>query len=227
MRCYKDDGDGLAGMSESLNTSRSLTDSSHPAESAFGLGMAALIMAIFGFIWLGWGFSVSSAFTNFSSGSLAPAIRWLSFYAVFVGLLVVSVQAVRKSKKRMMALSVSPKDFRSGFGKSFRVIALFEGIGCGVVALLAIAFHRLDLLAAGISFVVGLHFLPLGRLFRFPAYYVAGILIVVFDLVSIVLLRAESITLSVDVTTGAVLWITAVYALLRFVQVSSRPGSSL
>jgi hypothetical protein len=92
---YKDNGEELAGMSdESLETDRCLIDSSPPAESAFGIGMAALIMTIFGFIWLGWGFSVSSAFTNFSYGSLALALRWLSFYGAFVGVVWIIMLAM-------------------------------------------------------------------------------------------------------------------------------------
>lgn len=204
------------------NTGRGITDPSQPAKSAFGLGMAALIMTIFGFVWLGWGFSVSRPFTDFSSGSLFPATRWLSFYAVFLGLLGFSIQNLRRDKKRMKTLSVSPNHFRSGFAKPFKVISFFEGTGCGIVVLLTVVYHRLDLLAAGISLVVGLHFLPLARLFRFPSYYVAGLLIIVCDLLSLVLLRGESITLAVGVATGAVLWITAIYALLRPASFSAR-----
>ena len=51
------------GMSDQAgkNTGRAISDLSQSAKSAFGLGMAALIMTIFGFVWLGWGFSVSGA----------------------------------------------------------------------------------------------------------------------------------------------------------------------
>jgi hypothetical protein len=192
-----------------------LIDPSQPAGSAFGLGMAAVIMTVFGFVWFGWGFSVSRTFTDFSSGSLLPATCWLSFYAISLGLLGFSVHALRRRKKQMRALSASPSDFWSRFGKPFRVISFFEAVDCGIVVFLAVVFHRLDLLAAGISFVVGLHFLPMARLFRFSSYYVAGLLIIVCDLLSVVLLRGDDITLAVGVATGAVLWITAIYALLR------------
>ena len=176
--------------------------------------MAALIMAIFGFVWLGWGFSVSSAFTEFSSGAVLPATRWLSFYAVFICLLGLSISALRKGKKRMKAQFISPEDFRSRFGKQFKIITLTEGIGCGIVVLVALAFHRLDLIAAGISLVVGLHFLPVARLFRFSPYYVTGMTIILSDLLSVLLLQGQSITFAVGVATGTVLWLMAVYALL-------------
>jgi hypothetical protein len=200
---------------QARNAARSITDPSQPAESAFALGVAALIKTIFGFVWLGWGFSVSTAFTDFSSGSLLPATRWLFFYAVFLGLLGLSVHAVRRGKNAMKALSNSPNEFRYRFGRPFKVISFFEMTGCGIVVLLAILFHRLDLLAAGISLVVGLHFLPLARLFRFSLNYVVGIAIVLCDLLSVILLRAESITLAVGVATGTVLWLAAMYSIFR------------
>jgi hypothetical protein len=50
---------------------RNLVDPSQPGAAVFGLGMAALIMTVFGFVWFGWGFSVAPAFTRFSSGRAA------------------------------------------------------------------------------------------------------------------------------------------------------------
>ncbi len=193
---------------------RALVDPSQPVASAIGLSMAAIIMTIFGFIWLGWGLSVSKAFTDFSANRLFPAARWITFYLLFLALLGISVQALRRANARWKALAFQPDDLRSRFNKPFRVITFFEGTGCVVVVLLAVVFHRLDLLAVGISLVVGLHFLPLGRLFQFSAYYVAGVAIILCDLVSVAVLRAEAITLAAGIATGLVLWITAVYALL-------------
>jgi hypothetical protein len=196
------------------HTGLGLADPSQPAASAFGLGLAALSMTIFGFVWLGWGFSVCAAFTDFSSGSALPATRWITFYVAFLVLLVTSIWAQRQAKARLQALSTTPGDFRAKFGKPFRLIVYLEGTACAIVVSMVLIFHRRDLLAAGISLVVGLHFLPLARLFRFPSYYAAGIVIILCDLLSIATLRADSITLSVGIETGAVLWATAIYALL-------------
>jgi hypothetical protein len=192
---------------------RALVDRSQPAASAIGLSSAALIMTIFGFVWLGWGFSVSQAFTDFSATRLLPAARWITFYVVFLALLGISIQALRRAHARWKVLAVPSDVLRSRFNKPFRAITFFEGTGCIVVVFLAVVFHRLDLLAAGISLVVGVHFLPLAWLFQFSAYYVAGVAIMLCDLVSVAALRAEAITFAVGVATGVVLWITAVYAL--------------
>jgi hypothetical protein len=192
-----------------------LADPSHPEASAFGLALAALIMAVFGFIWLGWGFSASTAFTNFSPNAALPAARWILFYVVTLILLAGSVQALRRAKVRMNAVSAQHDEFWVRTGKKFRIISMLEGAGCGVVVLFAVVFHRTDLLAAGISLVVGIHFLPLASLMHFPEYYAAGIAIILCDLFSVAWLHSSAITFSAGVATGVVLWTMALYALLR------------
>jgi hypothetical protein len=166
----------MAGPSDKLVYG--LADASQPALSAFGFSAAALIMTIFGFVWLGWGFSVSTAFTDFSSNRALPATRWITLYVAFLVLLATSVQTVRKSKVSMKSTPATPDELRSRFGKPFRMVCFFEGAACAVVVSLALSFHRLDLMAAGTSFVVGLHFLPLARLFRLRVYYMAGVAVI-------------------------------------------------
>jgi hypothetical protein len=179
---------------------------SQPAAAVFGLGMAALIMTIFGFTWLGWGFSAEKTFT---------VARWMIFYFATLTLLAASVHALRRGKALMKARSAQREEFWARTGKRFRLVTVLEGVGCGIVVLLTIVFHRLDLLAAGISLVVGIHFLPMAGLFRFPAYYATGIAIILCDLYGWALLRSDAITVFVGISTGTVLWVTAIYALIR------------
>jgi hypothetical protein len=73
----------------------------------------------------------------------------------------------------------------------------------------------MDLLALGISLVVGAHFIPLARLFRFPLYCVTAIAILVCDFVSLAIFKADAITVAVGIATGAILWMTSIYALAR------------
>jgi hypothetical protein len=191
-----------------------LADPLQPAASAFGLALAALIMTIFGFIWMGWGFSASAAFTDFSNDAALPATRWILFYVITLVLLGASIQALRRGKSRMKALTIQRDEFWARSGKRLKIVSLLEGAGCGIVVFLALVLHRTDLLAAGISLVVGVHFLPLGRLMRFPAYYAAGTAIILCDLLSLALLRSDAVRFSAAVATGIILWVTAIYALL-------------
>lgn len=212
----------IADVMSTTSTSRSgeMPDSFQAAGVAFGRTIGAVVMVFFGFFWFCWGFSNSPLFTGFPSGLARPAISWISLYCVSLVFLGIALRAVRRARRRLKALVPSSQGFRSRYGKQFRLISILEGIGCGVVLFAASHFHRMDLIAAGIGVVVGLHFLPLARLFRFPAYYITGVAIVLCDVLSIVFLRGRDITLSAGVGTGAALWITAVYALHRSVDLS-------
>ena len=202
-------------MPDEATSNGGLVDPSNAPGTAFGLAMAAIIMTIFGFIWLGWGFSASLTFTDFSGSHVLPAALWIGFYAIFVGLLIFAIQALRRARRRIKSLATPPQDFRARFGKGFRLISILEGAGCGIVVFLAVFFQRLDLIAAGISIVVGLHFLPLARLFHFAPYYLIGVAILLCDLVSLMAMRGQQITFLSAAGTGGILWTCAAYVLVR------------
>ena len=172
-------------------------------------------MIVFGFIWLGWGFSANAAFTDFALNRALPATRWISFYVAFLVLLGLALQTLRREKVKMKTTSVQRAEFWSRTAPKLKLVSMLEGSGCALVVFLCVMFHRTDLLAAGISLVVGLHFLPLASLTRVRAYYAAGSVIILGDVLSIALLRSDAITFCAGVATGGVLWITAIYTLLR------------
>lgn len=101
-------------------------------------------------------------------------------------------------------------DFWQKRRKAFRLVTVLEVAGCILVVVLANVFRRPDWVAAGISLVVGLHFLPLGRIFGVASYYWVGALIVVWDILSITALRSWNLTAAVGIGTGLILWATAV-----------------
>ena len=191
-----------------------LVDPSQPELSAFGLSTAALFMIVFGFIWLGWGFSSSLAFTDFSSDRVLPAARWVCFYLAFLAFLAVSIVAVLRAKRRMRTLAINPEKLQARFRKPFRTICVFEGAGCAIMVALSLGFHRMDLLAAGISSVVGVHFVPLARLFRINTYFITGAAIIFVDLVSISVSKGQQATLISASATGIILWGTAMHVLI-------------
>ena len=180
-------------------------EATQPAIAVFGLGIAALITTIFGALWITLGLSEAKAMT--------PV--WIAFAAAALVLLAASIRSLRTGRALMAAHPAERDESWVGRRRRFGLVTTLEGVGCGLVILLANAFHRIDLLAAGISLVVGLHFLPLANLFRFRAYAATGIAIVVSDLLIVLLVRNEALTACVGVATGAILWTTAIYALRR------------
>lgn len=162
-------------------------------------------MTVFGFFWLGWAVTVAER---------NPAVAWPALYGGFLVLLAVTIPGVRRGKALVNLHGAHDATWRLARGP-FHAIAALEAAGCALAVILALAWHRPELVAAGISLVVGLHFLPLARWFRVPLYYVVGTAIIVCDILAWVLLRSSAITVSVGFTTGLILWTVAVYGLLR------------
>lgn len=180
------------------------------AGAAFGRGIAAIVTTAFGFIWLGWGFS--------ALGGL-PAAIWLGYFLIAAALMAFAVTAVRRGRKMMSAQGVSRSDFWRKRRRAFGIVTLLEVVGCIVVVVLANVFRRPDWIALGISLVVGLHFLPLGRIFGYASYYWVGSLIVVWDILAITALSSWNLTASAGIATGGILWATAIYVLIRSLRV--------
>lgn len=181
-------------------------DASQRAGLAFGMGTASLMMTVLGFFWLGWAIS---------EARMSTPIPWPILYVAFLAMLAAAIQSVRKGKALVRTHVAAHNEFWPRVRGPFRTITAIEGAGCAIVVVLVVALHRLDLLGVGISLVVGLHFLPLGRLFRVPVYYAVGTAIIVCDVLAWAFLRSDAITVAVGLTTGLILWATAVYALLR------------
>ena len=100
-------------------------------------------------------------------------------------------------------------------GRPFGIVTLLEVVGFNIVLVLANVFRRPDWVAVSISLVVGLHFLPLGRIFGFAPYYWVGTLIVVREILTITALT-WNLTTSAGIGTigtGLILWATAVWRL--------------
>jgi uncharacterized membrane protein len=173
---------------------------------AFGRGMGAIITTTFGFMWLGWGFSALRDL---------PVAVWVGCYLVAATLMALAVTAVRRGRKMMRAQAESRGDFWQKRRKAFGVVTGLEVVGCIIVVALANVFGRPDWIAVGISIVVGLHFLPLGRIFGFASYYWVGTLIVVWDILTITALKSWNWTPSAGIATGVILWATAIYVLVR------------
>jgi len=71
----------------------------------------------------------------------------------------------------------------------FGLIVAAEGVGCALVAAACLRAHEWELIVPLNLVIVGLHFLPLAKLFRVPRYKVTGVL---FCLIPIATLLAVS-----------------------------------
>ena len=205
-------------MNRSLDgTSAAPMDLPMQADKAFGLGIGAIIMVVSGFAWLGWGFSAAESFQ--------PS-EWIVFYVLTLVLLFFAIRAMRRARQLTRLLHRDGSKLWAAKRTRFLSTALFEGVGCGVVVLFAIVFHRMDLLAAGISLVVAIHFFLLAGLMRFHLYFLPGIAILLVDIAGVAHFRGTEITLATATATGVVLWLTALRATVLSAKASQNASAT-
>lgn len=187
-------------------------DASSQAESVAGAGRGALIVAFFGAGWLGWGLGVANAF----NGLVGPLFGLCQLI-----LFACAIYMVRKGYRLKKQYPPIPASIRKATRKSFLLTVLWEFLAIAVVFLVAWRLHRPDLGADWAAIVVGLHFLPLAKLFRTRQLGVIGILITLWSLISWALYRSDKLVVSVALGTGTLLWIASISALVRARQIAA------
>jgi uncharacterized protein DUF7010 len=113
-----------------------------------------------------------------------------------------------------------------------RLFGIIFGIESGLIFLCATLLARLGLgiwIPIAIAVIVGLHFIPLARVFEAPPYYWTGMLCILCMLGCSLIRDAGTRLLCAGMSMAAVFWLTAVVFLLqaRLIQLSlSLPRSA-
>jgi hypothetical protein len=124
---------------------------------------SALVLGIAGASWAGW-------------GQEAPPAGWSLPLTIgsCLGLLLALAAGIRTVRYRAGASAMRTARGRRAYFVTLGVEVAVIGVGVAVLSVIG----RTDYLAAWILFVVGAHFLPLGRLFLVTGLIVAGVLLV-------------------------------------------------
>jgi hypothetical protein len=191
-------------------------DRSLQAVALIGVGRGALVVAMFGSGWLGWGLGSAKAFNDL----VAPAF---GFTALF--LFACSIYIIRKGRRLGKQFPPADVSARRIQMKWFVVVAVVEAIAIALVSLLANRLHRDDLAADWCAMVVGLHFLPLAGIFRAPQFSIVGILMVVWCVLCWALFHSCAIAISASIGTGILLWVACVASLLQARRIARLPVS--
>lgn len=139
-----------------------------PADTVIGTGRGALISAMFGAGWLGW----AGAWGTFN-GFVAPTFGFMALF-----LFVCSIYFIRKGRMLRKKHPAAGASTRHSILRWFLLVALMEALAIALVAILANRLHRADLTTDWCSMIVGLHFLPLAKIFRAPQFSLLGILMI-------------------------------------------------
>jgi len=181
--------------------------------SAFQLKVSArgaLIRSLFG--------SASMYWAVVLSGNPTPL--WFSIVTVLaVGLIAWAILRVRAT--RNLPSSAAELEHWRAFRKFYW---LDVGLECGLIGVAAFAlahFGRYDLFPQALGVIVGLHYLPLGKILRAQQYYWTGGVLVVAAIGSLLIHRGYIRNIFGCAALGLTLWVTSLAVLIR---TSSRVG---
>jgi len=106
----------------------------------------------------------------------------------------------------------------------YALIVAIEGAAISVGGPILGHFHRPDLFGQWIGVVVGIHFFPLGKLFKLPLYYWTGAAISLAAFGSLLISSSSLSSAFCAGGTGVALWTTAVVILSKNLERIPREG---
>jgi hypothetical protein len=156
---------GLSRPRRSYSILTMSVDPSFQAELVFRSGFGALVGGMFGMGWLGWGLGTAHAFT---------ATATILFDVLGILLLGYSIYFIRKGRSLRGNHPAPSNMLTQRMKKRFIVVVALEFTTIAILGRIAYAFHRPDLAPVLAATVVGLHFLPRGKIFQQARYYFGG-----------------------------------------------------
>ncbi len=164
-----------------------------------------MFFAVFGGMWLGlW---AHSEYPESVAALLAIA-------AVTAALLAAAYQAYKANSLALKAIAQTPESLRKS-----RMFSLVNARQWGVIFVVAVVLSRIGYarwILPAVVLIVGLHFLPLARLFAYRPHYLTGAALVLLACVYpfAALEGPESAVGALG--AGLILWLSAVWAISPF-----------
>jgi len=165
---------------------------------------AALICATFGAVWM---------FEALFFGGIATPV-WLTI----MGLLTVGSIAwpvIRLRSFRGATYSAADRELWAAVKVPYWVNAAIEWVLCFGVAFWLARAHRYSLIPECLGAIIGLHFLPLARMFKSPLYYATGAAMVLGSLASLAMHAGPMRNLAACSVDGLSLWATSTVILAQ------------
>jgi hypothetical protein len=170
-----------------------------------------LICALFGSAWMYWAVVFSGHATSiwFSAVSL-PAVT-LTIWAI-----------LRILAFRHLISSGADLLHWKSFRKFLWIDSVVEWVLVGIGTYLLSRIGRYDLIPQLFGLIIGLHFLPIAKVFQLPRYYWVGAIMIAEELSSLLIARGEMRNIVGCACIGLTLWINGLIILSRISTFSTR-----
>ena len=141
-----------------------------------------------------WLISVGVAFAAWSLIAVESALAssLLVFLAISAAALIVIGVRLFVAARRLLHSAAVDGSQRRRLSFRFGLIVAAEAVGCNVVSTVCLRTHHWELIVPLTLIVVGLHFLPLARLFQVPRYNVTGILFCVIPAATLLAVNSSA-----------------------------------
>ena len=123
----------------------------------------AIVLSVFGTAWLLWGVAVGFP-SNYGLLAIAAAAG---------GALFVAARRVFKARRAAVVASLQPKRV-SNIKRQFRTINIAQWVAVALVGCFLPLTGKQALVIPAVVAIVGIHFLPLGVLYRYRAHLMTG-----------------------------------------------------
>jgi len=181
------------------------------ANSLSGRATGAMFFAFFGGLW----FTIALYAREQINGA--------SISAVVLGVLALGLAAyslIRLSKQ----FTRMPQD--PAMGRAFGWINAMQWVAITIVVPTLGKLHLEIYIPTAITFIVGLHMVPLARVFRYPQHSFTGCLLIVWAGAAMLFAPPETMQSTTCIGTGSILWLSGAVTLLRAFRGARRPNGS-
>ena len=189
-----------------------------------GRGTGIIVCACFAALWANWARSLLTGYP--------ASYRWAALIIVIAisgTLLLAGIAVIRRGRRLSHttgAGGAAPRDMRA----QFKWVLLAEIVALNIAAYYLIGHHLTQYLAPAIAIIVGLHFLPLAKVFRAPYYNGTAIVMTLAGVLAIAALATGSAAVTADgiadLVCAVALWVTGfiTWGHLRRTTTGGQPG---
>lgn len=178
-----------------------------------GHGTGIVVCAIFAALWANWARPLLAGLPAWWAWATAFAVA-----AAGGALLLAGASMIHRARRLSQARGTGDTAPR-GMRRKFMWVLVGEILALNIAAYLLIGHHMAQYLAPAVAIVVGLHFLPLAKIFRSPHFFVTAAVMTLAGIVAAVAMAAGISPITADgvaeLVCAVALWVTGSVSWLR------------